>query len=200
MEPFEDEARAQGYQIIAGIDEAGRGPLAGPVVAAAVILPLGEKIKGLNDSKRLAPAQREKFFHLLFAQAEGIGVGIVEAPEIDRFNIWRATQKAMEEAIKNLPVCPDYLLIDGKLPLAISIAQKVIIKGDQRCQSIAAASIIAKVTRDHIMLNYHEIYPQYNFARHKGYATKEHLAAIRRYGCCPIHRHSFKPIYQNSLL
>lgn len=200
MEPFEDEIQTQGYQIIAGIDEAGRGPLAGPVVAAAVVLPRGKKIKGLNDSKKLSPAQREKFFHLIFEHAQGIGVGIVEAPEIDRSNIWRATQKAMVEAIKNLPACPDFLLIDGKFPLAVSIAQKVIIKGDQRCQSIAAASIIAKVTRDRIMVNYHETYPQYNFARHKGYATKEHLAAIRRYGCCPIHRHSFKPIYQNSLL
>lgn len=200
MEPFEDEARAQGYQIIAGIDEAGRGPLAGPVVAAAVVLPVGGKIKGLNDSKKLSPGQREKFFHLLFEHAPGIGVGIVEAPEIDRSNIWRATQKAMEEAIKNLPFYPDFLLIDGRFPLGVSIAQKVIIKGDQRCQSIAAASIIAKVTRDRIMLDYHETYPQYNFARHKGYATKEHLAAIRRYGCCPIHRHSFKPIYQDTLL
>ncbi len=200
MEPFEDEARVQGYQIVAGIDEAGRGPLAGPVVAAAVVLPTEEKIKGLNDSKKLSPAQREKFFHLILEQAQGIGLGIVEAPEIDRSNIWRATQNAMEEAIKKLPACPDFLLIDGKFPLGVSIAQKVIIKGDQRCQSIAAASIIAKVTRDRIMLNYHEIYPQYNFARHKGYATKEHLAAIRQYGCCPIHRHSFKPIYQATLL
>ncbi len=200
MEPFEDEVRAQGYQTIAGIDEVGRGPLAGPVVAAAVVLPPGKIIKGLNDSKKLSPKQREKFFHLILEQAQGVGIGIVEAAEIDRSNIWRATQKAMAEAVTKLPTYPDFLLIDGKFPLPLPLAQKVIIKGDQRCQSIAAASVIAKVTRDQIMLHYHETYPQYNFARHKGYATKEHLAALRRYGCCPVHRQSFKPIYQVALL
>lgn len=200
MEPFEEEARARGHKIIAGIDEAGRGPLAGPVVAAAVILPPGPKINGINDSKKLSPTQREKLFDLIFERAQGIGIGIIEAAEIDRLNIWRATQKAMEEAIKNLPLLPDILLIDGNQRLPIPLAQIVITKGDQRCQSIAAASIVAKVTRDRLMLRYHETYPQYNFARHKGYATREHLQAIRRYGCCPLHRRSFKPIYQLSLL
>lgn len=200
MEPFEDAARAQGYQIIAGLDEVGRGPLAGPVVAAAVVLPPAHKIKGVNDSKKLSPRQREKFFDLIFEEAQEIGLGIIEAGEIDRLNIWRATQKAMEEAIKNLPTLPDFLLIDGNHCLAIPLAQKAIPKGDQRCQSIAAASIVAKVTRDRLMARYHETYPQYNFARHKGYATKEHLQAIRRYGCCPLHRQSFKPVFQLSLL
>lgn len=200
MEPFEDEVRAQGYQIIAGIDEAGRGPLAGPVVAAAVVLPAGCKIKEVRDSKQLSPAQRETIFELISKQAQGIGLGIVEASEIDRLNILRATQKAMVEAIQNLPSAPDFLLIDGRQTLSLPLPQKVIPKGDQLCLSIAAASIIAKVTRDRLMLQYHEVYPQYNFARHKGYATKEHLAAIHRYGCCPLHRQSFRPVYQLSLL
>jgi ribonuclease HII len=200
VEAFEEEIQAQGFRVIAGLDEAGRGPLAGPVVAAAVVLAPTKKMAGIDDSKKLSPKQREKFFSLILQQAAAVGIGIVDAREIDRLNILRASLKAMEQAVQNLPLSPDFLLIDGIHSLTLPLAQRAIPKGDQRCQSIAAASIVAKVTRDRLMLAYHDEYPQYNFARHKGYGTREHLQAIRQYGCCPLHRQSFKPIYQLSLL
>lgn len=200
MEPFEAEVRTRGFRVIAGLDEAGRGPLAGPVVAAAVVLPPKGKWTGVDDSKKLSPAQREKIFPLLLEKALGVGVGIVEAQEIDRLNILQASLKAMQLAVEKLPLPPDFLLIDGIHALRVPLPQQTIPKGDQRCLSIAAASIVAKVTRDRLMTAYHDQYPQYNFARHKGYGTKEHLQAIGKYGCCPLHRRSFRTIYQLSLL
>jgi len=200
VEPFEEEVRSRGFRVVAGLDEAGRGPLAGPVVAAAVVLRPDGPLRGIDDSKKLSAARREEIFGLLSAKAGALGVGIVEAREIDRLNILKASLKAMELAVENLAVMPDFLLIDGIHSLNLPLAQRAIPKGDRRCFSIAAASIVAKVTRDRLMMAYHEKYPEYNFARHKGYGTKEHLEAIRRYGCCPIHRQSFKSIYQPSLL
>jgi ribonuclease HII len=200
MEPFEAEARARKFRVIAGLDEAGRGPLAGPVVAAAVVLPEVGRLKGIDDSKKLSAGQREEAFSLLLKEATAVGIGIVEAPEIDRLNILRASLKAMELAVENLPLTPDFLLIDGLHSLSLPLSQLAVPKGDQRCLSIAAASIVAKVTRDRLMMAYHDKYPEYNFAQHKGYGTKAHLQAIRKYGCCPLHRQSFKTIYQLSLL
>ena len=200
MEPFEAEVRARGFRVIAGLDEAGRGPLAGPVVAAAVVLPEKGKLKGVDDSKKLSAGQREKMFSLLREKALAMGVGIVDVQEIDRLNILQASLKAMELAVEKLPLPPDFLLIDGIHSLRFPLPQKTIPKGDQRCLSIAAASIVAKVTRDRLMAAYHDQYPQYNFAQHKGYGTKEHLKAIQEYGCCPLHRRSFRTIYQLSLL
>lgn len=199
-EPFEEKARRQGFQVIAGLDEAGRGPLAGPVVAAAVVLPRTRSMQGVADSKTLKAGQREKALSLIRKRALGIGVGIVEAEEIDRLNILQASLKAMELALQDLSLTPDCLLIDGLHTLRLPLNQQAIIKGDGRCLSIAAASIVAKVTRDRLMVDYHERYPQYNFARHKGYGTREHLQAIREHGCCPLHRQSFRTIYQLSLL
>ena len=199
-ELFEEKARRQGFQVITGLDEAGRGPLAGPVVAAAVVLPRTRSMQGVADSKTLKAEQREKALSLIRKRALGIGVGIVEAEEIDRLNILQASLKAMELALQDLSLSPDCLLIDGLHTLRLPLNQQAIIKGDGRCLSIAAASIVAKVTRDRLMVDYHERYPQYNFARHKGYGTREHLQAIREHGCCPLHRQSFRTIYQLSLL
>jgi len=199
-EPFEEKARRQGFKIIAGLDEAGRGPLAGPVVAAAVVLPKTRSMQGVADSKTLKAEQREKALSLIRKRALGIGVGIVEAEEIDRLNILRASLKAMELALRDLYLSPDCLLIDGLHTLRLPLHQQAITKGDGRCLSIAAASIVAKVTRDRLMIAYHEKYPEYNFARHKGYGTREHLQAIREHGCCPLHRQSFRTIYQLALL
>ena len=200
MEPFEKEIRARGFRLVAGLDEAGRGPLAGPVVAAAVILPPRARLSGVDDSKKLSPKQREEAFALLQEKASAIGIGIVEAGEIDQMNIHQASLRAMEKAVAELPVVPDFLFIDGLHTLNLSLPQKAIVKGDQKCLSIAAASVVAKVTRDRIMTAYHEEYPEYNFVRHKGYGTKEHFQAIEKYGCCPLHRQSFRRIYQLTLL
>jgi ribonuclease HII len=200
VEPFEKEVRARGFRLVAGIDEAGRGPLAGPVVAAAVMLPPRARLSGVDDSKRLSPKQREEAFALLQEKALAIGVGIVEAGEIDRINIHQASLRAMEKAVAKLSLIPDFLFIDGLHTLTLPLPQKAVVKGDQRCLAIAAASIVAKVTRDRIMTDYHREYPEYNFIRHKGYGTKEHIQAIEKYGSCPLHRRSFRPIYQRSLL
>lgn len=178
----------------AGVDEAGRGPLAGPVVAAAVILPEGCGIDGLDDSKKLSPQKRETLFHLIKSTAIATGVGIVEPEEIDRINILRATLLAMEIAVKNLNPQPDYLLIDGNVRTSLLIPQETVIKGDSRCCSIAAASITAKVIRDSIMDDYHKIHPEYNFKRHKGYPTQEHLESLKKFGPCPIHRKTFNGV------
>jgi ribonuclease HII len=195
-EPFEKKARAQGFQVIAGLDEAGRGPWAGPVVAAAVVFPETRSLKGVADSKTLTAEQREKALSLIQKRALGIGVGIVEAEEIDRLNILQASLKAMELAVRDLPLPPDFLLIDGLHSLPLPLRQRAMPKGDGRCLSIAAASIVAKVTRDRLMVAYHEKYPEYNFPKHKGYGTREHFQALQQHGCCPIHRQSFRPIYQ----
>ncbi|GBD39222.1 Ribonuclease HII [bacterium HR37] len=179
-------------KIPVGVDEAGRGPLAGPVVAAAVILPRGCKIEGLKDSKQLPPKRRENLFRHIQNTAIAISTGIVEAEEIDELNILKATIIAMERAIKSLEIQPLFVLIDGNIKTSIKIPQKAVIKGDSIYPSIAAASIVAKVTRDSLMDYYHSVYPQYNFIKNKGYPTKEHIDALRRFGPCPIHRKTFK--------
>lgn len=178
----------------AGVDEAGRGPLAGPVVAAAVILPKECEINGLNDSKKLSHQKREILYHQIKAVAVSIGVGIIEPDEIDRINILRAALLAMEIAVKKLNPKPDFLLIDGNIRTSLLIPQQAVIGGDSTCNSIAAASIIAKVARDLIMDDYHNIHPEYNFKKHKGYPTKEHFEALRKFGPCPIHRKTFKGV------
>ncbi len=185
---FEREARAQGYINIAGIDEAGRGPLAGPVVAAACILPEKFFHPELDDSKKLTLAQREALFEIVTQFPHG--VGIVSHEIIDQVNIYQATLLAMNQAIENLPVKPDFLLVDG-LDLKHSIPCKKIIQGDAKSHSIAAASVIAKVTRDRIMIHYHAQYPEYHFAQHKGYGTTLHREMIAKYGFSPIQRKSF---------
>jgi ribonuclease HII len=200
VEPFEKEIRAKGFRLVAGLDEAGRGPLAGPVVAAAVVLPHRARLPGVDDSKKLSAPKREEIFSLLQKKASAIGVGIVEAEEIDRLNIHQASLKAMEKAVAALPLPPDFLLIDGLFTLNLPLPQMAVVKGDQKCLSVAAASIVAKVTRDRIMIARHREYPEYNFARHKGYGTKEHLQAIEKYGRCPLHRLTFRRHRQPVLL
>jgi len=194
MDYFEKMYSRRGYHRIAGVDEVGRGPLAGPVVAAAVILPqegIGEK---LFDSKQISSKKREQLYKTIFAGAEGVGIGIIGQEEIDRINILQATLKAMALAIENLPHPPDFILIDGSQGLTLPIPQKPIRKGDRLCNCIAAASIIAKVTRDRMMSECHQKYPQYNFARHKGYGTKEHRRAIEKFGVCELHRKTFRGV------
>jgi len=197
---FEKRFLSQGFRFIAGIDEAGRGPLAGPVVAAAVILPLPTFCEKLQDSKKLLPERREILCERILEGALAVSTGIVEADEIDRINIGRATQEAMARAVRSLPAQPDLLLIDGIVPVPLPVLQRTIVKGDSLSMSIAAASIVAKVYRDRIMLAYHERYPQYNFAKHKGYGTREHLEAIRTHGCCECHRKTFRGVRQRSVL
>lgn len=192
MLQFERAMEAAGFARIAGVDEAGRGPLAGPVVAAAVVL--AEPVAGLNDSKQLSEAQREGLFELLQAGAHAIGVAVVPADEIDRIGIQQANYAAMARAAQALSPAPDYLLIDGFKVPGLLFPQTRIIKGDARSLSIAAASIIAKVTRDRMMIDYDRAHPEYGFARHKGYGTREHLAALEKHGPCPIHRRSFAPL------
>lgn len=191
MHDFERGIYRQGFRFIAGIDEAGRGPLAGPVVAAAVILPPNYKNPEIADSKRLAPNKREKLYEIIKAEAISFGIGVVEAHIIDKINILRASLKAMEEAVKELNPSPDYLLIDGLNSLPLPYPQKTIVKGDSLSISIAAASIIAKVSRDRIMEIYHRQFSQYNFRKNKGYPTAEHREALKKYGPCKLHRLSF---------
>jgi Ribonuclease HII len=195
MSEFEKRIRSQGFTRIAGVDEAGRGPLAGPVVAAACILPEPFFLEGLNDSKQLTPEKREELYQALMANPEVLsGVSIVDADEIDRINILQATFLAMQQAVAALPFPPDYLLIDGNQLPKICIPALAIVEGDARSISIAAASIIAKVTRDRILEQLDEKYPLYGFKKHKGYATLEHRQAIECHGPCDIHRKSFEPI------
>jgi ribonuclease HII len=191
---FERMFQDRGYQRIAGLDEAGRGPLAGPVVAAAVVLPPQGILQELFDSKKIPSKKRELLYGAIFSQALGVGIGIIGQGEIDELNILQATLKAMALAVNHLLLPPDFLLIDGNQGLNLPIAQKSIRKGDQLSNSIAAASIVAKVTRDHIMSEYHQKYPQYDFARHKGYGTKEHRRAIERFGICELHRKTFRGV------
>ncbi len=189
-----DESLRAGYRLIAGIDEAGRGPLAGPVVAAAVILPSGLTIAGLRDSKKTAEKERKKIFWEIVGGARSVGVGIVEADTIDRINILQSTKRAMKMAVEDLGIGPDLLLIDAVELSDVKLRQKSIIKGESVSASIAAASIVAKVVRDDIMLDFDEMYPLYNFKGHKGYSTKEHMECINRHGPCPIHRKSFRKV------
>jgi ribonuclease HII len=194
MDYFEKLYYGQGYRRIAGVDEAGRGPLAGPVVAAAVILPedgIGQK---LFDSKQIPSTKREILYEHIFEQALSVGIGVVGHDEIDLLNILRAALKAMALAIQNLPLPPDFILIDGNQTIPTPLPQKPIRKGDRICNSIAAASIVAKVTRDRLMSECHQTYPQYNFKKHKGYGTEEHRKAIERFGVCEIHRKTFKGV------
>ncbi|SHE95521.1 RNase HII [Caldanaerobius fijiensis DSM 17918] len=187
---YETQARNSGYQIIGGVDEVGRGPLAGPVVAACVVLPHKLYIEGLNDSKKLSPSKREQLSLEIQKHALDIGIGIVHQDVIDEINILNATKKAMIMAIENLRVKPDIILTDA-IKLDISIPQIPIIKGDQKSVSIAAASIIAKVYRDRLMVEYDKDFPQYGFKNNKGYGTKAHIEAIKQYGITYLHRKSF---------
>ncbi len=190
---FERRAYRDGYCRVAGIDEAGRGPLAGPVVAAAVILPGECRIPRLTDSKKLSPALREKLFPLIQEKAVAWGVGSCDAGLIDRINILEATRRAMEAAVAALHPSPDYLLIDA-LWIHDPTPQKGIIKGDLLSHSISAASVIAKVTRDRLMAEFHQRYPEYNFQKHKGYGTLEHRRILQERGPCPIHRKTFRGV------
>jgi len=182
---------AAGFSHVAGVDEAGRGPLAGPVVAAAVILPRDWRHPGIKDSKRLTAAQRQRMFAVLQEYAVAWSWALCEAAEIDHCNILRATLHAMEKALNRLQPSPDYVMVDGPHAISTTIPQTPIVRGDAKSTVIAAASIIAKVVRDAIMLKYHALFPPYNFARNKGYGTREHFHALARNGCCPIHRKTF---------
>ena len=194
FQPIEAAARAAGYRCIAGIDEAGRGPLAGPVVAAAVILLADSTCAELQDSKRLTDRQRQRVYGQLLRHAMSYGIGVVSHQQIDQHNILWATKEAMCQAVSQLERVPDLLLIDGTQPVPSTIPQHTLIRGDRRCASIAAASVLAKVTRDRLMIAYARRYPCYAFDRHKGYPTREHYTRLRAYGPCAIHRRSFRGV------
>ena len=199
---FERELWLKNLSHIAGVDEAGRGPLAGPVVAAAVVLPqrwlgagLDERLRDLNDSKQLTEAQRENYFAILTAHPEiRFAIAVVDAETIDRINILQATHRAMNEALAQLQPLPQHVLVDGRPVKTMRFPQTALVKGDAKSYSIAAASVLAKVTRDRMMLEFHARHPGYGFAEHKGYGTPQHLAAIEKLGACAIHRRSFAPI------
>lgn len=192
LSKYEEKLYEEGYNSIAGIDEAGRGPLAGPVVAAAVILPKGCLIEGVNDSKKISEKKRERLYDDIVNNAISFGVGIVDNNVIDEINILNATRQVMHIAINNLEIVPEYILIDAEKKVDTNnIPYLPIIKGDALSISIAAASIIAKVTRDRIMREYDTIFPEYGFEKHKGYGTKKHIEAIKQYGASKIHRQSF---------
>ncbi len=192
---LEAQAKAEGFSCIAGVDEVGRGPLAGPVVAAACIIAENVFFRGINDSKQLLPATRKQIFEKLISHKDVLfGIGIIDHSIIDQINIFQASLEAMREAVKALPQTPDCLLVDGTHTFFDHIHSKAIVKGDSLSQMIAAASIIAKETRDKIMLEYHEQYPEYGFNEHKGYATEKHRQALLTYGPCPIHRRSFHSV------
>ena len=188
----EDELRNRGFNMICGIDEAGRGPLAGPVVVASVIMPADSMIEGVNDSKKVSEKKREKLYDQILEEAISYGVGIVGQDEIDEINILNATKKGLTMSLKELTVKPDLIIVDALTHIdTMGIPYESIIKGDAKCYSISAASIIAKVTRDRIMREWDKVYPEYGFDQHKGYGTSAHIEAIKKYGLCPIHRKSF---------
>jgi ribonuclease HII len=191
MNIFEKLAQVEGYRCIAGVDEAGRGPLAGPVVAAAVIFPPEYSNIEINDSKKLTVRKRDELYRVITEEAMAVGIGVVEADVIDRINILQASLQAMREAVLGLLVKPDYLLIDGLYTIDFDIPQKALVRGDSLSMSIAAASIIAKVSRDRIMEMYHRQFPQYNFLQNKGYGTAGHRKILQEIGMCKIHRRSF---------
>ena len=193
MLAYEKELYAQGIQLIAGVDEVGRGPLAGPVVAAAVILPENCKIPGLNDSKKIPKSKHQAIYQAVLDQALSVGIGVKDNQVIDQVNIYEATKLAMLEAIQELDQQPQHLLIDA-MKLGLPISQTSIIKGDANSLSIAAASIVAKVTRDQMMAAYDQEYPGYDFGQNAGYGTTKHLEGLEKYGVTPIHRRSFEPI------
>ncbi len=189
---FEQSFWGGKIRYVAGLDEAGRGPLAGPVVAAAVMFPRGTWIEGVDDSKKIRPKRREELFEIITKQALSVGIGIVSHTIIDQVNIYQATGQAMEEAVSRLAPAPQHVLVDGRACGAVGIPATPIIDGDAKCFSVAAASIIAKVTRDKLMMEFDRQYPHYGFAKHKGYGTKEHYEALRKLGPCEIHRRSFR--------
>ncbi|MBN1849029.1 MAG: ribonuclease HII [Deltaproteobacteria bacterium] len=191
---YESLARKHGYQWIAGVDEAGRGPLAGPVVAAAVIIPEGALLQGVKDSKKMTEKAREKAFEEIHKIAVAVGVGVISHRAIDQMNILNATLTAMKQAVVSLDPLPDHVFVDGIHEIPISIPQKCLIKGDQICKSISAASIIAKVYRDRIMSSYHDRFPEYGFLHHKGYGTAQHRSVIAFLGPSPVHRLTFKGV------
>lgn len=193
---FDEEFRRAGYAVICGLDEAGRGPLAGPVVAGACVLPIGEMIEGLDDSKKLTERRRERLYDEITARAEHFGIGIATPEEIDSINILEASLLAMRRALENSGASPDLLLVDGNQKRGFDIAAQAVVGGDAKSPSIAAASVIAKVTRDRMMLEYDKEYPEYGFARHKGYPTREHKLAVFINGPCPIHRRSFLSFFE----
>ena len=182
----------EGFQYVCGIDEAGRGPLAGPVVVAAVVMPKNSMIDGVNDSKKVSEKKREKLYDLILEEAISYGVGIVDQNEIDRINILNATKAGLTQAVSSMQIKPDIILVDALNNIdTCGVPYRSIIKGDAKSYSIAAASIIAKVTRDRIMREWDKVYPQYGFEKHKGYGTAAHIAAIKENGLCPLHRLSF---------
>ena len=194
MTSFEVALYESGHKLVCGLDEAGRGPLAGPVVAGAVILPENCVMEGLRDSKKLSARRRDFFFEAINKKARAVGIGIVDNETIDRINILQATRLAMKKALDALQLKPDALLIDALTLSDIDIPQQGIIHGDDRSISIAAASVIAKVTRDRLMCDYHAAFPAYHFHQHKGYSTRQHLEQIREYGPCPLHRKTFRGV------
>jgi ribonuclease HII len=200
--PYRYEAQAwrAGLVRVAGLDEAGRGPLAGPVVAAAVILTSDRRVKKLCDSKLLSPERREELFHVITAHAVAVGVGIVDHETIDRVNILQATRLAMLEALRGLDVAPDLVITDFVSLPGLTCPQRNLVDGDARCATVAAASIIAKVTRDRLMVEADKLFPEYGFARHKGYATADHLAALDRHGPCTLHRRTFAGVFRQGEL
>lgn len=192
LKEMEKDLRQKGFQKICGIDEAGRGPLAGPVVVAGVIMPEDSMIEGVNDSKKVSEKKREKLYDLILEEAISYSVAIIGQDIIDEINILNATKQGVTKVVEELKIKPDLILVDALTHINTKgIPYDSIIKGDAKCYNIAAASIIAKVTRDRIMRQWDEIYPQYGFARHKGYGTANHIASIKEYGLCPIHRRSF---------
>ena len=193
---FALEARRRGYRWIAGLDEAGRGPLAGPVVAAAVILPTRCRLVGVDDSKQVSEPERTRLYDVIVQRARGVAIGVATEQEIDRLNILEATRLAMSRALALLTPQADYLLIDAMTLSGLGTPLRSIIKGDTLSISVAAASIVAKVTRDRMMASYHRAYPEYNFLSHKGYGTDEHLQRLARHGPCAIHRRTFAPVAQ----
>lgn len=192
LKEYENQLRSKGFEFICGIDEAGRGPLAGPVVVASVIMPADSIIEGVNDSKKVSEKKREKLYDLILEEAISYGVGIIGQDEIDDINILNATKKGLTMSLKELDKKPDLIIVDALTHIdTLGIPYESIIKGDAKCYSIAAASIIAKVTRDRIMREWDKVYPQYGFATHKGYGTVAHIKAIKEYGPCPLHRKTF---------
>jgi ribonuclease HII len=191
---YESRAREKGFVLIAGVDEAGRGPLAGPVVAAAVIIPEDITLPGVKDSKKMTETARERAFSLINEKALSVSIGVVSPALIDEQNILNASLEAMKLAVLSLEPCPDYVLVDGISKIPLLIPQECIVKGDQKSHSISAASIIAKVYRDRIMYSFNGLYPQYGFCQNKGYGTKHHMEAIRRFGPSPIHRLTFRGV------
>jgi ribonuclease HII len=197
---YEGQAWRAGHARVAGVDEAGRGPLAGPVVAAAVVVTPEHRVRGVADSKLLSEERREELFLLIHERAFAVGVAIVDHATIDRVNILQATRLAMLDALARLPIPPDFVITDFVALPSVACPQRNLVDGDARCASVAAASIVAKVTRDRIMRELDKQFPEYGFARHKGYGTPDHMAAIDRFGPCPVHRRSFAGVWRQGEL